>query len=201
MDPKYTEKYALECESQENYWHRNYADAETIFLSKIDKAISDNDSEQFCNLIEDEKNYYVYANRPDYMLARLIYVMRLNELRHNSQINILSCANNLKELVKNVITLPRFYLWRLELTNNIDAGRALIDYYINTPMSFYSLSTLITTTCIDKRSVIIQLINICLEKSNIAAALVLSDYFRTEYPNDPDALIIYQQLAGLIESN
>lgn len=182
MEQKYTEKYALECESQENYWHRNYAEAEVVFLSKIDEAISNNDSKQFCNLIEDEKNYYIYANRPDYMLARLIYVMRLNELRHNSQINILSCANNLKELVKNVITLPRFYLWRLELTNNIDAGRSLIDYFINTQISFYSLSTLITTTCIDKRSIIIQLINICLEKKQYRRRTCVIGLFSNRIP-------------------
>lgn len=201
MDQKNTEKYAQECESQENYWHRNYAGAETIFLSKIDEAIASNNSEQFCSLIEDEKNYYVYANRPDYMLARLIYVMRLNELRHNSQTNILTCGNSLKELVKNAVTLPRFNLWRLELTDNIDAGKSLIDYCVSTPISFYSLCTLITTTSIDKRSVIIRLINICLEKSNITAAFILSDFFRTEYPNDPDALNIYQQLAELTGSN
>ncbi len=199
MNAKNTEKYALECESNENYWHENYDDAEKDFLSALDEMIAKNDTQRYCDLIENKDNYYVYANRPDYMLARLIYVMCLNETKHRSETSILSAGNSLKELVKNTITIPRFKLWRLELAGDKAAGEDLIDHYLSIPASFYSLCTLITTTSVNKAAVLVMLINICLEKSCISGAFILSEHYHGEFPDDPNATAIYQQLTGLIK--
>lgn len=194
-----TEKYAIECEKNELWWHEQYDMHEKDISDRVDELIEKNNYQELCELINDIKIFQIFKDREWYVWIKLICHIYLREKETTIDNHIFNGKNNVQHIIENIDTI-KFYIWRFEFAGDINAIDELIAYVEELNISIDALAVIAGTAALDYQLVYMQLTSRMIEAKNFRGAIVLLKECIDYLPENKEVRKVYDDLTGIIRS-
>lgn len=199
-DIDYTsEEYALLSEEYEYEWHKNHDLEMTQYKKEINECLSSKTPESYNRLkvlFNNPTFKDTYCLKHDFAYMSIIMMIYTEEENSRVPYTILDTGKSMDEII-HIVKQLKFYLWRVEFTDDTNALSLIYQYIIEQNLSVFMLNYIIHVSSYDKIALLNKLIAYFTKLNALNYTYSLTKYLHEIDPDNEDALCILSQIAAL----
>ncbi len=199
-DTDYTsEEYALLSEEYEYEWHKNHDPEMIQYKKEIDKCLASKTPESYNRLkvlFNNPTFKDTYCLKHDFAYMSIIMMIYTEEENSRVPYTILDTGKSIDEII-HIVKQLKFYLWRVEFTDDTNALSFICQYIIEQHVSVFMLNYIIHVSSYDKIVLLNKLIAYFTKLNALTYTYSLTKYLHEIDPDNENALCILSQLASL----
>ena len=197
---KQTEAFICQKEKDEFEWVQKNRGQQQNIINQVEQMLSSGSEKSRAEVLERFRDKeFIETFKSQTQIAYMIVMMQIYEKELQNELNhtILDMGNNFKQIL-SIIQQIKFFLWRIEFTEDSECKEQFIKLVTNKRVSSEMIQFLVSTSACNKVAVLLELTNLFLEKNMLKYAFRMLEYLNELESGNEEILCMLAELCAFV---